>query len=67
MKASKLERIKKHLERGRTITPLQALRLYGSFRLADICFKLRRRGLNVVCEIVRTKTATFGKYSIAKS
>jgi hypothetical protein len=44
--------IKKHLEGGGAITPLEALHYYGCFRLADIIFKLKKEGLDIVTNIV---------------
>jgi hypothetical protein len=41
------ERIFEHLKSGRTITPLEALNLYGCFRLGDVIFKLRSEGKNI--------------------
>ena len=37
----------KHLQDGKTITPMQCLRLYGGFRLADTIFKLKKEGHNI--------------------
>lgn len=49
-----------HLKEGKTITPLEALNLYGCFRLAAIIFILRNDlGLNIVTERIKTKK---GKY-----
>ncbi len=32
------------------ITPLQALRLYGCYRLSDAIYKLRKRGMDITTE-----------------
>tara|TARA_R100000234_G_C4967937_1_gene164833 strand:+ start:388 stop:651 length:264 start_codon:yes stop_codon:yes gene_type:complete len=43
-KDSQAERILDCLERGNSITPLDALNNYGCFRLAPIIFNLRKEG-----------------------
>lgn len=35
--------IRKHFERGLSLTPLEALRMYGSFRLAAVVFYLKNK------------------------
>lgn len=40
-KLTKLEKIKRHLLSGKSITPLQALKLYGSFRLSAVIHTLK--------------------------
>lgn len=66
MKSSKIDRVRKHLEKGLSLTPRQAVAKFDYWRLSDAAYKLKRRGLNVVCEIVTTKTSTHGKYFIPK-
>ena len=48
MKLSQNEMIKRHLLTGRTITPLEALRLYGCFRLGARIFDLNNQGMKIV-------------------
>ena len=45
---SQNEKILKHLEKGRTITPLQAFRLCGTLALHSRVSELRQRGHNIV-------------------
>jgi len=40
---TQIQRIKKHFEDGKTLTPLQALGLYGTFRLAHHVWVLREK------------------------
>ena len=47
------ELIKKHLEKGKKITPMQALVNYGCFRLAARINELRKDGLNILTVIKR--------------
>ena len=42
--------IRQHLLDGKSITPLEALRLCGSLRLSAIIYDLREEGLNIKTE-----------------
>lgn len=46
--------ILRHLKRGRTITPLQALHEYGCFRLSGRIYDLRQEGHNIHMQLVET-------------
>ena len=45
----------KHLKREKAITPLEALHLYGCYRLGAIIFDLRAEGHNITTEVVHYK------------
>ena len=47
---SQEDSILNHLKSGKTITPIEALNLYGSFRLAARIASLRSQGHNIVTE-----------------
>ena len=49
-KTSQKKNIKTHLEKVGFITPLEALQLYGCFRLASRIAELREEGLAIVTE-----------------
>lgn len=49
------QQIQRHLEKGKTINPLQALEKYGCFRLAARIADLRNDGLNIKTTIVKLK------------
>ncbi|TSA65740.1 MAG: hypothetical protein D4R41_00670 [Sediminibacterium sp.] len=51
-----------YLLTGATITPLEALRKFGSLRLASIIFDLRADGLNIQSENVNVGTKKKAKY-----
>ena len=51
-KISKQSKVLAHLISGKSITPIEALELYGSFRLGAIIFELRDEG-----HIINTKIA----------
>ena len=48
--ASQKARIRTHLLDGKSITQLEALRLYGCLRLSAVIFDLRDEGLPIVTE-----------------
>ena len=61
---SKHNEIKKHLLKGETITGLQAIDLYGVYRLSSVINRLRNRDqLEIETTMV---TATDGKTIFAK-
>ena len=59
--------ISRHLAQGKTITSLEALRLFGCLRLSGRIFELRKRGLNIKSKTVRTLTGkNIAEYYIEK-
>ena len=59
------EAIKRHLEAGQTITPLEALHEYGTIRLGAYIHELRKEGLNIRTTMVRSFNGkTFAEYSL---
>ena len=60
--ATQNEKIKKYLEAGNTLTPLEALNLFGCFRLATRIFELKKQGLNIDSEMVED-AATGKRYA----
>ena len=56
-----------HLKHGKSITPLQALRWFGSLRLGARIWDLKRMGYNILTEIVKTETGKHvAKYSLRR-
>ena len=60
-KVSKKEKVLKHLKTLGRITPLEALELYGSFRLGALIFNLRKEGHDIETNIVPKKG--YAKYT----
>lgn len=56
--------ILKWLETGEPITPLEALREFGCFRLGGRIKDLRNEGYPIVTEMVTQGKKTFAKYSL---
>ena len=55
----------KHL-RDNKITSIEALNLYGVFRLADIIFKLRDKGHNIGTVMIKKGAKRFAEYELIK-
>jgi len=56
--------IRKHLESGKTITPLEALSRYDCLRLGARIYDLKQDGLPVKTEIKRNGRKRFAEYSL---
>ena len=62
---SQNKRIKAWLESGKSITPLDALNLFGSFRLGARIFDLKNDyGMNIKTEMVEVNGKRYAKYSL---
>lgn len=61
---SQTSQIREHLESGRSITPLEALRLYGCFRLGARIWDLRDAGLDIETTIVEVGGKRFASYRL---
>lgn len=51
-----------YLERGNTITPQEALKMFGCFRLAARIRDLKDRGYAISCEKVEANGKRFARY-----
>ena len=60
-KISKQEKVLTHLQVHGSITPLEALEKYGSFRLGALIFNLRKQGYDIKTNIVPKKG--YAKYT----
>ena len=58
------QQIKSYLEKGKSITPIQALEKFGCFRLAARISDLRNDGLNIATKIVTKDGKTFASYKL---
>ena len=61
---SQTEAIREHLESGRDLTPLDALDLFGCFRLAARIDELRAEGLDIETIIERRGRKRFARYKL---
>ena len=53
-----------HLKEGKSITPIDALNLYGCFRLSAVIFRLKEDGHDIVMQRVTRNDKWFGKYTL---
>lgn len=60
------DQILAHLEQGRPITPMQALRLYGCARLGARIHELREDGYPITRELVHVPTRAGGRTRVAR-
>ena len=58
------EAILRHLQSGKTITPLEALNLYGCYRLGARIWELRDEGYKIKSENVKQGKKTFASYEL---
>lgn len=60
------EAILEHLKSGKSLTPIDALNLFGCFRLGARILDLKKEGHNIVTEIVHENGKHFARYFIPK-
>lgn len=58
------QQIKSYLEKGKSITPIQALEKFGCFRLAARISDLRNDGLNIATKIVTKDGKSYASYRL---
>lgn len=58
------EQIKAYLKKGKSITPLDALKKFGCLRLSARIKNLRDEGVRISTEYVTVKGKTFASYSV---
>ena len=58
------ESILRHLQSGKIITPLEALNLYGCYRLSARIRELRDEGYEIKSENVKQGKKTFASYEL---
>ena len=64
---SQSEAILAHLQSGESLTPIQALLLFGSNRLAARVYELRQLGHNIQKTTARTRSGkNVAKYTLTK-
>lgn len=63
MESQRLE-ILKHLQKGRSVTPLEALEKWGCFRLSGRIIELRKAGHNIVTEVEEKNGKRYARYKM---
>lgn len=56
--------IREYLLQGNTITAMEALRLFGCFRLSGRIYDLRKEGINISTTIIKINGKRVAEYSI---
>lgn len=65
---SQKARVRAHLLKGKSITQIDALRLYGSLRLSAIIYDLRDEGIPIVTKMIQVDTnKRVGSYHVEES
>lgn len=60
------QQILSHLINGKSLTPIDALNLFGCFRLSARIFEIRGQGFEVETSIVEKKGSKIAEYSLKK-
>ena len=66
MKKSQNKKILSFLKSKKSITPIEALNLFGCFRLSGRIYDLRKEGHKIESEIIEKNGKHFSKYSLQK-
>lgn len=53
-----------YLKQGNSLTPLEALNKFGSFRLGAVIFELKKEGHNITTKIINNGKKHFASYKI---
>jgi len=64
MTATQKKQIKEDLMAGKRISPIDALRRYGCFRLGARIYELREEGMNIKTTMVHSLTNPRKKYAV---
>lgn len=62
---SQAQRILEYLQLGNGITPLEALNLFGCFRLSARIADIKKQGYPVVSEVVSVNSKRVARYHLA--
>jgi hypothetical protein len=64
MKKNVEPRLKIHLLEGKSITHNEAQAIFGTNRLAEYIRRLRRKGMDIEMELIKTAEDVYGRYFI---
>jgi hypothetical protein len=64
MKNSQNEKILEWLQLGHSITPIDALKMFGCFRLSGRIHELKRQGYEIKSRIIESNGKRFAEYSL---
>ena len=63
---SQNKNILKYLQGGNSLTPLEALKLFGCFRLGGRIYDLKKAGHPIKTQIIEVRTSLFETKRVAK-
>jgi hypothetical protein len=63
---SQLSQIRAHLQKGNTLTPIEALEKFGCFRLGARIHNLKERGWDIEKVWIEAKGKRFASYYLVK-
>lgn len=66
MKQSQTVKILNHLKKGYKITPLEALKLFGCFRLGARIWELKKEGYKVASHLVKKNGKYVAEYEMIR-
>lgn len=68
MSMNEINGIREWLKAGNSLTPLEALNRFGTFRLAVVINRLRARGMRIKTEIIEDEATgkRFARYSLER-
>jgi hypothetical protein len=56
--------ILEHLQSGKSITPIDALNMFGCFRLGARIYDLKQQGYDIQTKIINNANKSFAEYSL---
>ena len=62
---SQNKQIINYLQKGKSITPIDALNKFGCFRLSARILDLRKRGYPIITQTITKQGKTFASYSLS--
>ena len=63
---TQISRVLDHLKSGKTITSIEAIKLYGATRLSAIIWELRRDGYDIASNMIEVKNRYGEKTHVAE-
>lgn len=61
---SQTKLILEHLRKGNSLTPIEALNLFGCFRIAARVLELKKQGHNIKTETIKKGKKSFASYKL---
>lgn len=61
---STTNKIRQHLESGKTITPIEALDLFGCFRLGARIYDLKQQGVKIITKRIERGGKHYAQYQL---